>query len=76
MAKQIPTPASLTTTITPSNSLINVGTTHTNTFSTSTNAYYITYQYDVESTPSFDNKLIGCGANMCVYLGYPVNWII
>lgn len=77
MAQQFVSASSNTVTITPSNSLINVATTHTNTFSVSTNSYAVTYQYDKESTPSFDNKLIACTtSNQCVYFGYPVNWIV
>lgn len=77
VAQQIPTATSNTVTVTLSNADINTATTHTNTFSTSSNANIVTYQYDTESTPSFDNKLITCSStNQCVYLGYPANWII
>lgn len=77
VSQQIATASTNAVTITPSNSLINVATTHTNTFTTSSNAYALTYQYDRESTPSFDNKFVTCtGSNKCVYFGYPVNWII
>lgn len=75
VAQQIPVPVS-STTITPANSFIKVSTTHTNTLTTGSTAYFITYQYDKESTPSFTNKLVTCGSSKCVYFGYPVNWII
>lgn len=46
VSQQIATASTNAVTITPSNSLINVATTHTNTFTTSSNAYALTYQYD------------------------------
>lgn len=77
VAQQRPTASTNAATITPANSFINVATTHSNTFTTSNNAYAVTYQYDRESTPSFPNQLITCSTtNRCVYFGYPVNWII
>ena len=39
-----------------SSSYINWGNTHTNSFSVSTNPVVITYEYDMESTPSFNNQ--------------------
>ena len=72
-----PTASLLAVSIAPSNSFINVPTTHVNTFTVSTNSYAVTYQYDKQSTPSFTNQLITCSStNKCVYFGYPVNWII
>lgn len=77
VAQQIPTATANSVTVTASNSLINVTTTHTNTFTVGSNSVAIIYEYDTESTPSFTNKLITCTtSNKCVYFGYPVNWII
>lgn len=77
IAQAVPAAGALTVGISPSSSLINAVTTHTNTLTVSTNSYAVTYQYDKESTPSFANKLVTCSTtNKCVYFGYPVNWII
>ncbi len=67
--------SSFSTTI--SNPQINVYTTHTNTFTVTSNGLAIVYEYDQLSTQSFTNKNFQCtSTNWCVGLGYPVNWII
>ena len=52
--------------------------THSYTMTTSSNGFAIIYEYDMESTQSFASDFFSCsgGANDCVALGYPANWII
>ena len=77
VAQQIPSATVNGITITPSNTYINQGTTHTNTLTVSSNPYAVLYEYDMESTPTFANKLVTCSSTRkCVYFAYPVNWII
>lgn len=60
-----------------SNPQINVYSTHTNSFTVSTNGLAIIYEYDQSSTQSFTNQNFQCTtSNWCVTLGYPVNWVI
>ena len=77
VAQQIPSATVNGISVSPSNSGINYGVTHTNTLTVSTNPHAVLYEYDMESTPSFANKVVTCSSsNQCVYFGYPVNWII
>lgn len=74
-----PNPSVLAVSVTPVSSLINtVGAVHTGSFSSTTGGIFVTYEYDMESTPSFNTRRDVCSgsSNICFYLGYPVNWII
>lgn len=79
VAKNIANPSLLAVTVTPVSPLINTANAvHTGTFTTPTTAIILTYEYDMESTPSFPTRRDVCSAsnNDCFYFGYPVNWII
>ena len=77
VAQQISSPTANGASVSINNANINVAATHTNTMTVATNSYAVLYEYDMESTPSFTNKLVTCSTtNKCVYFGYPVNWII
>jgi hypothetical protein len=60
-----------------STSQINLASTHTNSYTVSTNGFAIIYDYDESSTQSFPNMMYPCStSNWCVKLGYPLNWIV
>ncbi len=60
-----------------STSQIELASTHTNTYTVTTNGFGIIYDYDQTSTQSFPNMMFRCStSNLCVSLGYPLNWII
>lgn len=58
VSEQVGTPASNAVTLTFSDSRINLNPTHTLSLTVGANSYFIVYEYDTESTPDFDEKLI------------------
>lgn len=78
-AKNVANPSLLAVTVTPVSPLINTANAvHTGTLTSPASAIFLTYEYDMESTPSFTTRRDVCSTsnNDCFYFGYPVNWII
>jgi hypothetical protein len=77
-----PTAGSGTVTDSITNSLINVASQHTFTYTAPSTFFAALYEFDQISTPSFTNAFIQCTtisgavANWCTTLGYPANYII
>lgn len=71
----VPTPNAVS--IALGNDRINAATTHTGTFTSPNGGVVVSYQYDMEPTPSFPTRRDICsGGNLCFYFGFPVNWVI